>query len=108
MKFKNIFVTVGTTEFNDLIAKLAEPEAYEVLRQHLGCESLKLQVGRGEKIEFSNYDSIDIEMFDLKDSIAADIEAADLVGKSACICIMTKIEFSRSLVTAAPERASMF
>lgn len=79
MKFNKIFVTVGTTEFNNLIAKINEPEVYQILRNHLGCRELKLQIGRGEKIDFDNFDGIKVEIFDLKDSIADDIEEADLV-----------------------------
>lgn len=79
MKFNKIFVTVGTTEFNNLITKISDPEVYQILKNHLGCEELKLQIGRGEKIKFDNFDGIKVEIFDLKDSIADDIEEADLV-----------------------------
>lgn len=79
MKFNKIFVTVGTTEFNNLITKISDPEVYQILKNHLGCKELKLQIGRGEKIKFDIFDGIKVEIFDLKDSIADYIEEADLV-----------------------------
>lgn len=81
MNFKKIFVTVGTTEFNDLIERLSEQELLNVLK-NLGCQQLKLQIGRGLKVEFKKFEGIDVEMFDLKPSIVDDIEEADLVGRS--------------------------
>lgn len=81
MFFKNIFVTVGTTEFNELISKLSQPELFTVFKDHLRCEELKIQIGRGERIEFKHFDeAIKVVMFDLKESIAGDIDAADLVN----------------------------
>lgn len=84
MKFKKIFVTVGTTEFSDLIAKLAEPETYRVLKNDLGCEELTVQTGRGETIDFSHFEGIKVEAFGMKNSIAEEIEAADLVSSRQC------------------------
>lgn len=81
MKFKKIFVTVGTTEFSDLISKLAEPETYQVLKNDLGCEELTVQTGRGESIDFSHFEGIKVEAFGVKTSIADEIEAADLVRR---------------------------
>lgn len=74
---KNIFVTVGTTEFNELIERLAEPEVLEILNS-LGCQKLTLQIGRGKEVEF-NSEGIKVDSFTLKESIADDIERADLV-----------------------------
>lgn len=80
MRFKKIFVTVGTTEFDDLITKVSEQEVFRILKESLGCEQLTLQIGRGKKISFDHFHGIEVETFDLKDSIAADIDDADLVG----------------------------
>jgi UDP-N-acetylglucosamine transferase subunit ALG13 len=79
MKFGKIFVTVGTTEFDSLIKKISESEVCKILRNHLECDELKLQIGNGEKIKFENSFGMKIEIFDLKPSIADDIEDADLV-----------------------------
>lgn len=80
MKFRKIFVTVGTTEFNNLIKKLQTDEVYKILRDHLQCEELTIQIGRGEKIEFKHFKGITVEVFDLKESIASYIDKADLVS----------------------------
>lgn len=85
MKFNKIFVTVGTTEFNNLIKKLQTDEVYEILKNHLICEEIKIQIGRGEKFDFGNFKEIKVEIFDLKDSIAKDIEEADLVSRSRAL-----------------------
>ena len=81
MKFNKVFVTVGTTEFNNLIKKISEPEFYEVLKDHLGCQKLKIQIGRGEKFNFDHFKEIEVEVFNLKDSIINDIAEADLVRR---------------------------
>lgn len=79
MKFGKIFVTVGTTEFNQLISKISEPETYQLLKNEIECEKLTLQIGRGEETPFDSFPNIEIEMFRLKDSISDEIESADLV-----------------------------
>jgi beta-1,4-N-acetylglucosaminyltransferase len=78
-KFKKIFVTVGTTEFNSLVKKISSKEIYELLKNHLGCEELTIQIGRGEKINFDHFHGIKVEIFELKESISDDIMDADLV-----------------------------
>jgi len=79
MKFHRIFVTVGTTEFNDLIKKLSDPELCAILSDILECKELILQIGAGEEIQFDCFKG-KTEMFKLKNSIASDIEDADLVS----------------------------
>lgn len=83
MKFKRIFVTVGTTEFDSLIVKLSEPDVYDVFKNQLGCEELNLQIGKGKTIDFDHFKGVKVNIFTLKDSIVGDIEAADLVRKIA-------------------------
>jgi beta-1,4-N-acetylglucosaminyltransferase len=83
MKFRNIFVTVGTTEFNNLIKKISEPEVSKILKDVLGCRKLTIQIGRGEEIDFE-VDGISVEVFDLKPSIQNEIENADLVSRFKC------------------------
>lgn len=79
MQFRKIFITVGTTEFNELIRKVNEPEIYKIFKDHLGCEELTLQIGNGDEVLFDKFHDIKVEVFSLKDSIADNIEAADLV-----------------------------
>lgn len=100
MKFKKIFVTVGTTEFNELIAKLTETATYEVFK-NIGCEQLTVQIGRGEKKDFSHFDGIKVDVFDLKKSIAEDIEAADLVSFINCVVFNFLIFYSFQVISHA-------
>lgn len=80
MIFKNIFVTVGTTQFNDLINTLASPELIKTLN-NLGCKNLTLQIGNGEEVDFllPEITGITIELYRLKPTILEDIKSADLV-----------------------------
>ncbi|CRL05232.1 CLUMA_CG018221, isoform A [Clunio marinus] len=94
MKFETIFVTVGTTEFNDLIRKLSKDEVFQLFKEHLGCKNLTIQIGKGESVSFDHFKGIEVEIFDLKKSILEDIEKADLVishaGAGTCIDVLKK------------------
>lgn len=105
MKFRNIFITVGTTEFNDLIRKIAEPEIYEIFKNHFGCKNLKIQLGNGENISFDDFLGIDVEVFTLKDSIADDIEAADLVMIDKMIDIMSAVSLQDHFFIATDHKS---
>lgn len=79
MRFKKIFVTVGTTEFNQLVEKFTKLEVHETLNS-LGCELLTLQIGTGKEYSFENLTGIKVEVFSLKTTVADEIKAADLVS----------------------------
>lgn len=81
-QFKKIFVTVGTTEFNDLIKIISGKEVYEILKNQLKCEELTLQIGRGEEVSFNHFNGIKVNIYRLKESISDDINGADLVCSS--------------------------
>nr|XP_021155961.1 LOW QUALITY PROTEIN: putative bifunctional UDP-N-acetylglucosamine transferase and deubiquitinase ALG13 [Columba livia] len=83
---KSVFVTVGTTSFDDLIATVSSPAALQVLRSR-GYEQLVLQVGRGAlEPAPSGSAAVAVESFRFKDSLARD---ADLVishaGAGSCL-----------------------
>lgn len=80
MTFENIFVTVGTTEFNDLIEQLSKADVLDILKNQLKCKSLKIQRGRGKEIDFGHFKEIRVDQYDLKKSIEDDIREADLVS----------------------------
>lgn len=94
MEFKRIFVTVGTTEFDNLIEKLSEKEVYEILKNQFKCKELIIQRGNGKEIDFSHFKDINVQQFDLKTSIEQDIKYADLVishaGAGTCIDVLGK------------------
>lgn len=95
MTFESIFVTVGTTQFDALIAEFCTPKVYEVLKS-VGCKNLTIQHGRG-KLDNEKFTElmkgIHVKTYDLKSSIAKDIEQADLVishaGAGSCIDVLT-------------------
>lgn len=94
MQFRNIFVTVGTTEFTELISTvLSEPILDQLIK--LGCENLLLQIGRGRQPsdkEIIARSEINIDYYRLKPSILDDINTSDLIishaGAGSCIEIL--------------------
>lgn len=86
---KTVFVTVGTTSFDELIVNVTSSEAAQVLKSR-GYERLVLQVGRGSFLpDAESCPHIRLEAFRFKDSIADDMEQADLVishaGAGSCL-----------------------
>ncbi|XP_074691052.1 UDP-N-acetylglucosamine transferase subunit ALG13 [Strix aluco] len=91
---KSVFVTVGTTSFDDLIATVCSPAALEVLRSR-GYEKLVLQVGRGAlEPALRGSSALAVEAFRFKDSLAEDLWRADLVishaGAGSCLETLEK------------------
>ncbi|XP_054070731.1 putative bifunctional UDP-N-acetylglucosamine transferase and deubiquitinase ALG13 [Rissa tridactyla] len=91
---KSVFVTVGTTSFDDLIATVCSPAALQVL-QSRGYQKLVLQVGRGElKPAPRSSQAVAVEAFRFKDSLAEDLRRADLVishaGAGSCLETLEK------------------
>ncbi|KAM6117233.1 UDP-N-acetylglucosamine transferase subunit ALG13-like [Pterocles gutturalis] len=91
---KRVFVTVGTTSFDDLIATVCSPPALKVL-QSRGCQKLVLQVGRGAlQPAVLGSPAVAVEAFRFKDSLAEDLRSADLVishaGAGSCLETLEK------------------
>lgn len=89
MSFENIFVTVGTTQFNELIDCMNTKEIVKILHE-IGCKKLTIQIGKGHQPEIvPEFHGIKTEIYRLKPSIAKDIETANLVishaGAGSCI-----------------------
>uniref|UniRef100_A0A4Y0BKN3 UDP-N-acetylglucosamine transferase subunit ALG13 n=1 Tax=Anopheles funestus TaxID=62324 RepID=A0A4Y0BKN3_ANOFN len=92
--YKNVFVTVGTTEFEDLVRTVASAAVLQQLTA-LGCETLTIQFGKGEKLNVDNVQkltNIRLSAYGLKSSIGDDISSADLVishaGAGSCIEVL--------------------
>lgn len=86
---KTVFVTVGTTSFDELIETITSSEAVEALLSR-GYEKLVLQVGRGTVVPHpETCPQITLETFCFKDSIAEDIRKAHLIishaGAGSCL-----------------------
>lgn len=94
-KFENIFVTVGTTQFDALIEQFTREEISAIL-QKVNCKNLTLQIGKGKidenKLRNSLPSNINVQIYELKASILNDIQQADLVishaGAGSCIEVL--------------------
>ncbi|KAG2382060.1 hypothetical protein C9374_005852 [Naegleria lovaniensis] len=76
-----VFVTVGTTRFDELIKVMSQESVIQALHDH-GYSHLVMQIGTGEEPEI-NHTSIPagmkVEFFGKKDSIHDDVQQADLI-----------------------------
>ncbi|KAF1384858.1 hypothetical protein PFLUV_G00124550 [Perca fluviatilis] len=86
---KTVFVTVGTTSFDELIESITSPETVQALKAR-GYERLVLQVGRGSLLPAADScPHVRLQTYRFKDSIAEDIKQADLVvshaGAGSCL-----------------------
>lgn len=90
MSVKNVFVTVGTTKFDELIESVTQPEILNTLKK-LGYNNVTLQIGNG-LYEPEESDIIKMNIYRLKPSIKEDIEKADLIishaGAGSCLEIL--------------------
>lgn len=90
-----MFVTVGSTRFDELIERILRDESISQLME-LGFTKMILQIGssnyndqRLEEVRQECADSLDIELYSYKQSISEDIERADVIvghaGAGTCI-----------------------
>lgn len=97
IEFRNIFVTVGTTQFDDLIATILSPQSLQQLNA-FNCKNLRIQFGTGRDIETAAIDlalqcyGIVVDCYRLKNNILDDIRNSDLVishaGAGSCIEVL--------------------
>ena len=76
-----IFVTVGTTKFEDLILKIDSIE-FLLTARNLGCTHLVIQVGNGQykpSAILKNAEGIHVEYYRFKVDYIKDVEKADLI-----------------------------
>ncbi|KAA0709351.1 UDP-N-acetylglucosamine transferase subunit ALG13 -like protein [Triplophysa tibetana] len=86
---KTVFVTVGTTSFDELIVTLTSNECVKALIDR-GYTDMVLQVGRGSVVPGPEICSgLTLQVFRFKDSISEDIRQADLIishaGAGSCL-----------------------
>lgn len=97
MEFRKVFVTVGTTQFDDLISTILSSQCLNQLKA-FKCEHLVIQFGTGHEIDAPLIESaeqhygITVESFRLKNNILDDIENSNLVishaGAGSCIEVL--------------------
>lgn len=108
--FPNVFVTVGTTSFEELVDTIVTDEILAIL-QRVQCKLLKVQFGNGKSIDKSIIQraaakySITIECYDFKANISSDIASSDLVishaGAGSCIEVLT---LKKSLIVVVNDK----
>ncbi|XP_067852845.1 putative bifunctional UDP-N-acetylglucosamine transferase and deubiquitinase ALG13 [Heptranchias perlo] len=102
---ESVFVTVGTTSFDELIEDVSSERVTRIL-QELGCRKLILQIGRGsvepKPLVGPNFT---LEVFRFKDSIADNIQNATLVishaGAGSCL---ETLEAGKPLIVVINEK----
>ncbi|XP_036768514.1 putative bifunctional UDP-N-acetylglucosamine transferase and deubiquitinase ALG13 isoform X3 [Manis pentadactyla] len=91
---KCLFVTVGTTSFDDLIACVSAHASRQIIKR-LGYNRLVLQIGRGKVVpEPFSTESFTLDVYRYKNSLKEDLEKADLVishaGAGSCLETLEK------------------
>ncbi|XP_014210134.1 UDP-N-acetylglucosamine transferase subunit ALG13 homolog [Copidosoma floridanum] len=106
MPRKKIFVTVGTTKFDDLIKTITTDEVLQELSKK-GYSEMIMQIGRShvepdctKRCGFHR-----IEVFNLKPSLQEDMQTADLIishaGAGSCL---EALELSKPLIVVTNDR----
>ncbi|KRX88441.1 UDP-N-acetylglucosamine transferase subunit ALG13 -like protein [Trichinella pseudospiralis] len=89
-KYFRLFVTVGSTEFDDLIATVTSDSVLSALKS-IGVGEIRLQIGRGrhESVSALQITEPSIDFYRYKNSLAEDLKWADLVishaGAASCL-----------------------
>ncbi|CAN0096395.1 unnamed protein product [Discosporangium mesarthrocarpum] len=105
MKGKHVFVTVGTTKFDDLTRAVEEPKVLQYLYEG-GFTTLVAQIGHGEhEPTFGNQTKLRCEYFRFKPTLQDDIERADLViSHAGAGSIMEALGKGKTLVAVVNDR----
>lgn len=101
----NVFVTVGTTKFDELVKTVTSEEVLTIL-QSRGYKQLMLQIGDGSfEPKTGTISGVLISYYRTKQSIESDIEWADLViGHCGAGTCMECLRAGCSLVAVVNER----
>ncbi|XP_063241304.1 UDP-N-acetylglucosamine transferase subunit ALG13 homolog [Bacillus rossius redtenbacheri] len=92
-KSNEVFVTVGTTQFDQLVSTIVDPCVLQVLKSR-GYNGMTLQTGRGRPPVLVDAEacSLQVQHYSLKASLAEDITRAVLVvshgGAGTCLEVL--------------------
>lgn len=94
MLFENIFVTVGTTQFDALIQIIFSEKIVQLFHK-FKCKKVTMQIGQG-KIDDKAVERLakefEVEVYGLKPTILPDVKSSDLVishaGAGSCIEVL--------------------
>ena len=102
---KSIFVTVGTTQFDRLIETIFSEQSnvLQTMRECFDVEKIIVQAGRSQKpTKLPTH--VQVEFYQYKDSIAKDMEQADLViSHAGAGTIMQGLEAQKKLLVVVNE-----
>lgn len=97
VEFRKVFVTVGTTQFDDLISTVLSSQSLQQLKA-FKCKNLLIQFGTGHDIDTAAIESaeqcygITVDCYRLKNNIMGDIQGSDLIishaGAGSCIEVL--------------------
>eukprot|EP00053_Salpingoeca_punica_P006763 m.63307 g.63307 ORF g.63307 m.63307 type:complete len:171 (+) comp13839_c0_seq1:225-737(+) len=100
---KKVFVTVGTTCFDEMVAATTSPACLQVLAA-AGYTDVTLQFGRGAVVESGPRHGVEVHAYAFKPSIREDMQAADLViSHAGAGSVMEALEAQKPLVVVVNE-----
>lgn len=103
MSTKSVFVTVGTTKFDELIASITERNTLEALKRK-GYTSMIVQMGNGTFL-LEPSDVIEISSYKFKPDIRSDMNNSDLIiSHGGAGSIMQALDYGKPLLVVVNEK----
>lgn len=103
MSTKSVFVTVGTTEFDELIACVTDNSILEALKRK-GYTSMTIQMGNGTFI-LEPSDAMEISSYKFKQDIGPDMSNSNLViSHGGAGSIMQALDYGKPLLVVINEK----
>lgn len=103
MSIKSVFVTVGTTKFDELVASVTDDSTLEALTNK-GYSSMILQIGHGKFLPEES-DIMKISYYRFKPNIAPDMCKSDLViSHGGAGSIMQALDLGKPLLVVVNEK----
>jgi beta-1,4-N-acetylglucosaminyltransferase len=101
---KNIFVTVGTTKFDELVLSVTTKRSIQWMKDH-GYTSLTIQYGRGTKPEVEQDQDLKINKYDFQPSLEDDMKNSDLIlSHAGAGTVMEALRMRKKLVVVINTR----
>lgn len=99
----SVFVTVGSTSFDDLIKTVCSEKVLRVLKNK-GFDKVVLQIGRGTIVSAVS-EELEVEWFKYKDSLEDDFKSASLIiGHAGAGTILESLIERKPLITVFNEK----
>jgi beta-1,4-N-acetylglucosaminyltransferase len=98
---KNVFITVGTTEFDELVREIDDMDFIRTLKDS-GFTSATVQIGRGvhePSILSSNCSELVVEVYRFKPTLDDDMKRADLIiSHCGAGSILEAVKYEKELI----------